>query len=153
MNKTINIKLNCDKCICFDCLNNGSPLGSFVSELNVAFISRIELSNSNLKLCFRILIQTQIWSFVSKSLLELEFEASFPICYSHLNSNLKLGFSNFHINLIWSSSLVSKFFLEIDFKGSSPTFYLNLIQIRIWSLINKFLAKFLFWILTQIKNQ
>ena len=52
----------------------GNPLGPFVFHLNIAFISRMETSNSNWKLRFWIiiLIQISIWSLFSKFLFEFE---------------------------------------------------------------------------------
>ena len=63
----------------------GITLGSFVSSLNVSFISRIEVTFPESKLRFQLFVPVKIWSFISKT------ETSFPESKQN-NPNLKLRF-------------------------------------------------------------
>ena len=74
--------------ICVTDYSYRSPLGSFVSQTNLVFVSRIKASNLTSKLCFRILVQ-------------IVFEASLSHYYCNSNSKLNLQI----LSRIWSISI------------------------------------------------
>ena len=73
----------------YDLFTTDNSLGSFVSQLNIVFFSRMATSNSISKLRFRVLLRIQIWNFISKFVVK--FGLSFPTSYPNKNSERKLG--------------------------------------------------------------